>query len=93
MLARRPLTVLVAPLLLLALAGATVPQVQAADGASTTTSAAPPPLIASGAAGATAWSLDKPVRVTVTGGTLTSATLTAKWTGARSAASSPRPAG
>ena len=78
MLARRPLTVLAAPLLLLALAGATVPQVQAADGASTTTSATPPPLIASGAAGATAWSLDKPVRITVTGGTLTSASLTAK---------------
>ena len=51
---------------------------QAADGAAAATSVTPPPLIASEAAGATAWSLDKPVRVKVTGGTLTAATLTAK---------------
>ena len=78
MLARRPLTMLVAPLLLLALAGAIVPEVHAADGTPAATSATPPPLIASDAAGAKAWSLDKPVRVKVTGGTLTAATLTAK---------------
>ena len=83
MLARRPLTALVAPLLMLALAGAIVPEVQAADGSAATASVTPPPLIASDAAGARAWSLDKPVRVQVTGGTLTAATLTAKLDGRR----------
>ena len=80
MLSRRPLTALAAPLLLLALAGALVPEVQAADGTTPTAtpSATPPPQIASEAAGATAWSPAKPVRIKVTGGTLVAATLTAK---------------
>ena len=70
---RRPLTALAAPLLLLALAGAIVPEVQAADGTTPTAtpSVTPPPQIASEAAGATAWSPAKPVRIKVTGGTLT----------------------
>lgn len=78
MLARRPLTLLVAPLLLLALSGAVVPGAGAAAGPATATSVTPPPLVVSEAAGATSWSLGKPVRVTVTGGTLTAATLTAR---------------
>jgi len=78
-LARRPLTVLVAPLLLLGLAGATLPAVHAADGTPAATSAVtPPPQIVSDAAGATKWAVSKPVRLKVTGGTLTYATLTAK---------------
>ncbi len=78
-LARRPLTVLVAPLLLLGLAGATLPAVHAADGTPAATPAVtPPPQIVSEAAGATKWALSKPVRLKVTGGTLTYATLTAK---------------
>ena len=76
-LARRSLPlVLAAPLLVLALAGcgATGPDVaMAADGPTTT---APAPRITSTAAGATAWKLDSPVRVGVTGGTLTAVTLT-----------------
>lgn len=78
MLVRRPLTVLVAPLLLLAFFGAAVPVAHAAGGAATVTPATSPPLIASAADGVTAWSLDKPVRITVTGGTLTTANLMAK---------------
>lgn len=78
MLARRPLTLLAAPLLLLGLVVAAVPQVRAEDGAAPTLSATPPPQIVSQAGGATAWRLDKPVRVGVTDGTLASATLTAK---------------
>lgn len=73
-LARRPVTTLTAPLILLALAGGIAPAVQAADIA-TATAVTPPPVIASVAAGATAWSLDKPVRVSVTGGTLLTVTL------------------
>ena len=78
MLARRPLTLLAAPLLLLGLVGAAVPEVRAEDGASPTLSATPPPRITSDAVGSTKWSLDKPVRVKVTGGTLAAVTVTAK---------------
>ena len=79
MLARRPLTLLVAPMLLLALGGAAlVPgAAQAAGGTATATTATPAPLLASPAAGATEWALDKPVVVSVTGGTLTAVTFTA----------------
>jgi lipoprotein-anchoring transpeptidase ErfK/SrfK len=72
---RRRLTALVAPLLLLAVAGAMTPEVRAADATPATASVTPPPQIVSQAAGADTWSLSKPVRVTVTGGTLTAATL------------------
>jgi lipoprotein-anchoring transpeptidase ErfK/SrfK len=77
-LARRPLTLLAAPLLLLGVAGVIVPEVRAEDGAAPTLSATPPPRITSDAAGSTNWRLDKPVRVRVTGGTLAVATLTTK---------------
>ncbi len=77
MLARRPLTVLAAPLTLLALAlGGLAPEV--AQAAGSTVAAVPTAQIASAAAGATAWPLDKPVRVSVTGGSLTAVTLTGR---------------
>jgi lipoprotein-anchoring transpeptidase ErfK/SrfK len=74
-LARRSLTPLLVASLLLALAGygATLEAAQAADRATTTTAG---PQIHSGAAGATAWKLDAPVQVSVTGGTLAAVTLT-----------------
>ena len=77
MLARRSLTVLAAPLLLLALAGCGVVSdtAQAAEGTATTV---PGPQITSDAAGATAWKVDKPVRVGVTGATLSAVTLTTR---------------
>jgi lipoprotein-anchoring transpeptidase ErfK/SrfK len=65
-------------MLLLALGGAALAP-GAAEAAGITPAAAtvtPAPQLASTAAGATAWSLDKPVVVTVTGGTLTAVTLT-----------------
>ena len=80
MLARRPLTLLVAPMLLLALGGAALaPGAAQASGGTVTaaTVTTPAPQITSPAAGATAWALDKPVVVNVTGGTLTAVTLTA----------------
>ncbi|MDQ1601184.1 MAG: hypothetical protein QOD68_2658 [Actinomycetota bacterium] len=79
MLARRPLTLLVAPMLMLALGGAALApgSAQAAGSTATATTVTPSPQIASPAAGATAWALDKPVVVNVTGGNLTAVTLTA----------------
>ena len=78
MLARRSLTALAAPLLLLAaLVVSAVPDVaRAANGTGPTTPPTTALQIASAAAGATGWVLDKPVRVVVTGGTLTAVTLT-----------------
>jgi lipoprotein-anchoring transpeptidase ErfK/SrfK len=78
-LARRPLTLLVAPMLMLALGGAALApgSAQAAGSAPTAATVTPAPQIASPAAGATEWALDKPVIVNVTGGTLTAVTLTA----------------
>jgi lipoprotein-anchoring transpeptidase ErfK/SrfK len=64
-------------MLLLALGGAALAP-GAAQAAGITPAAAtvtPAPRLASPAAGATAWALDKPVVVTVTGGTLTAVTL------------------
>ena len=79
MLARRSLTALAAPLLLLALVGSTVPDVaRAANGTDPTTPPTAALQVTSDAAGATGWELDKPVRVVVTGGTLAAATLTTR---------------
>jgi lipoprotein-anchoring transpeptidase ErfK/SrfK len=75
-LARRPLMLLAAPLLLLALAGSSLAPAQAAGGAATTATVTPAPQLASPAAGATEWALDKPVVVSATGGTLTAVSLT-----------------
>jgi lipoprotein-anchoring transpeptidase ErfK/SrfK len=69
---------LAAPLLLLGLVVAAVPEVRAEDGAQPTLSATPPPRISSDALGSTKWSLDKPVRIKVTGGTLAAVTVTAR---------------
>jgi len=75
-LARRSLPlVLVAPLLLAALALASTALPPVAHGADDTTTA---PRITSAAAGATAWKLDRPVRVRVTGGTLSAVSLTGR---------------
>jgi lipoprotein-anchoring transpeptidase ErfK/SrfK len=78
-LARRPLTLLVAPMLLLAMGGSALAPAAAQAAGSTATAATvtPAPVIASPAAGATEWALDEPVVVSVTGGTLTAVTLTA----------------
>jgi lipoprotein-anchoring transpeptidase ErfK/SrfK len=72
-LARRSLPPLLAVSLLLGLAasGAGLDVAQAADQATSTA-----PQIQSAAAGATAWKVDAPVRVTVAGGTFASVTLT-----------------
>jgi lipoprotein-anchoring transpeptidase ErfK/SrfK len=67
--------VLVAPLLLAALALASTALPPVAHGADDTTTA---PKITSAAAGATAWKLDRPVRVRVTGGTLSAVSLTGR---------------
>ncbi len=81
MLARRSLTPLLSASLLLAVAGTagTLDGANAADRATaapTATVVGTAPTIKSAAAGATAWKPGKPVEVAVTGGTLTSATLT-----------------
>jgi lipoprotein-anchoring transpeptidase ErfK/SrfK len=75
-LARRPLTLLAAPLLMLTLGASALAPAQAAGGTATTTTVTPAPQIGSPAAGATEWALDKPVLVIVTGGSLTAVTLT-----------------
>jgi lipoprotein-anchoring transpeptidase ErfK/SrfK len=76
-LARRSLPPLLAASLLLAVAGSAGPleTARAADGPPVVGAA---PTVDSDAAGATAWKPGEPVVVTVTGGTLTSATLTGR---------------
>jgi lipoprotein-anchoring transpeptidase ErfK/SrfK len=65
-------------MLMLALGGAALaPGSAQAAGTPTATTVTPAPVIASPAAGATEWALDKPVIVNVTGGNLTAVTLTA----------------